>query len=180
MQWYATDKLFKSASTSYLDSEVISGNGFNQLGEALDFTGAKLPFMSTVQANAMVRYEWVPSSLYTAYVTADVAYSSEFNADFEAKVDTTNQVEDFVGSAVEVIIPPQPYSYDSRFTQPDYMLMNARVAIEHQQQNWKLYFWVRNLTDEYYISSVVKNNEMVAAYPGLTRTYGITFEKRIF
>ena len=180
LQWYATDNLFISASTSYLDSEVISGNGFNQLGEALDFTGAKLPFMSTVQANAMVRYEWESSSLYTAYVTADVAYSSEFNADFEAKVDTTNQVEDFVGSAVEVIIPPQPYSYDSRFTQPDYMLMNARVGIEHQQQNWKLYFWVRNLTDEYYISSVVKNNEMVAAYPGLTRTYGITFEKRIF
>jgi len=180
LQWYPTDRLYVGLSASYIDSEVTSGNGFNQLGEALDLTGSPLPFTSDFQTNLIVQYEWEVGSKFTGFVSFDGAYSSEFSADFQAQVSTTNQVSDFIGSPVEVIIPPQPYQYDERFTQPDYFIANARIGIESKQDDWRAYLWVRNLTDEYYISSVVKNNEMVAAYPGMTKTYGITFEKTFF
>lgn len=180
LQWYPTDRLYVGFSASYIDSEVTSGNGFNQLGEALDLTGSPLPFTSDFQTNLIVQYEWEVGSKFTGFVSFDGAYSSEFSADFQAQVSTTNQVSDFIGSPVEVIIPPQPYQYDERFTQPDYFIANARIGIESKQDDWRAYLWVRNLTDEYYISSVVKNNEMVAAYPGMTKTYGITFEKTFF
>lgn len=180
LQWYPTDRLYVGLSASYIDSEVTSGNGFNQLGEALDLTGSPLPFTSDFQTNLIVQYEWEVGSKFTGFVSFDGAYSSEFSADFQAQVSTTNQVSDFIGSPVEVIISPQPYQYDERFTQPDYFIANARIGIESKQDDWRAYLWVRNLTDEYYISSVVKNNEMVAAYPGMTKTYGITFEKTFF
>jgi len=180
LQWYPTDRLYVGLSASYIDSEVTSGNGFNQLGEALDLTGSPLPFTSDFQTNLIVQYEWEVGSKFTGFVSFDGAYSSEFSADFQAQVSTTNQVSDFIGSPVEVIIPPQPYQYDERFTQPDYFIANALIGIESKQNDWRTYLWVRNLTDEYYISSVVKNNEMVAAYPGMTKTYGITFEKTFF
>ena len=137
-------------------------------------------FTSDFQTNLIVQYEWEVGSKFTGFVSFDGAYSSEFSADFQAQVSTTNQVSDFIGSPVEVIIPPQPYQYDERFTQPDYIIANALIGIESKQNDWRTYLWVRNLTDEYYISSVVKNNEMVAAYPGMTKTYGITFEKTFF
>lgn len=180
LQWFPIENLFIGATASYIKSEVTSGNGFNQLGQSLDFAGSPLPFTSTYQTNLLAKYEWAVRQNYRAFVSLEGAYSSEFNADFKAEVDSTSQVADFIGSPVEVIIPPEPYEYDKRFTQPDYFIASARIGIENSEDDWRAYFWIRNLTDEYYFSSVVKNNEMVAAYPGMTRTFGLTFEMMLF
>ena len=176
LQWFPTNSLFIGATTSYIDSAVTSGRGFNQLGQSLDFSGSPLPFTSTYQANLFAKYQWDFQTKHTIFVAVEGAFSSEFNADFKANVSRTNPVADFIGSPVEVFIPAEPYVYDNRFTQPDYLIANARLGYENRTGDWRAYFWIKNLTNEYYFSSVVKNNEMVAAYPGMTRTFGLTFE----
>jgi outer membrane receptor protein involved in Fe transport len=176
LQWYPTDNLFINAAFSYIDSEVTAGDGFNQLGQSLDLAGSPLPFTSDIQANLLARYEWNINSNLNAFVAIDGAFSSEFSADFRADVSMTNEVADFI----EVFIPPEPYTYDDRFTQPDFLIANARVGLSSSSDIWRVFLWVRNLTDEYHVSTVVKNNEMVAAYPGMTRTFGVTFEMSIF
>ncbi|WP_460857305.1 TonB-dependent receptor [Rheinheimera gaetbuli] len=180
LQWFATSRLFIGATASYIDSEVTRGNGFNQLGQSLDFTGSPLPFTSSYQANLLAKYEWNLQQEYSMFAAVEGAFSSEFNADFKANVSQTNPVADFIGSPVEVFIPAEPYEYDSRFTQPDYFIANARLGVESSKGDWRAYLWIKNLSDEYYFSSVVKNNEMVAAYPGMTRTWGLTFEMTFF
>ncbi|MFC3093470.1 TonB-dependent receptor [Alteromonas sediminis] len=180
LQWFPIEDLYINAAVSVLKSKVTEGNGFNQLGQSLDLSGSPLPFTSEVQANLLARYEWDVQSNFRAFIAVDGAFTSEFSADFQADATTTNLVADFIGSPVEVFIPPEPYQYDERFTQPNYLLLNARVGLVNLENDWKVYAWVKNLTNEYYVSTVVKNNEMVAAYPGMTRTFGVTFEKRSF
>lgn len=180
LQWFATTKLFINAAASYIDSEVTRGNGFNQLGQSLDFTGSPLPFAAAFQANLLAKYEWKLQNEYIMFFAVDGAFSSKFNADFKANVSQTNPVADFIGSPVEVFIPAEPYKYDDRFTQPNYFIANARFGFENSNGDLRAYFWVKNLSDEHYVSSVVKNNEMVAAYPGMTRTFGLTFEMSFF
>jgi outer membrane receptor protein involved in Fe transport len=180
LQWLPIDNLSISAAVGLLDSEVKSGHGFNQLGQSLDFSGSSLPFTADFQANTSAKYQWNLSDSFQAYIAFDSAYTSAYNTDFKAGVAFTTQVSDFIGSPVEVNIPPQPYSYNEVFTQDGYFIFNSRFGIEHIHDNWSAYFWVRNLTDQYFVSSVVKNNEMIAAYSGMTRTFGITFEYHAF
>ncbi|MBL4942042.1 MAG: TonB-dependent receptor [Colwellia sp.] len=180
LQWLPIENLTIIAAAGLLDSEIKKGDGFNQLGQSLDFSGSPLPFAADFQANLSARYEWNISQGFIAYTAIDGAYTSAYNTDFKAEVEMTTQVSDFIGSAVEVNIPPQPYQYDDRFTQDSYVIANARIGIENINESWKVYLWVRNLTDEYFVSSVVKNNEMIAAYSGMTRTFGITFEYNAF
>jgi len=176
LQWLPTEGLTIMAAIGLLDSEISKGNGFNQLGQSVDFSGSPLPFTSELQSNFLAKYEWNVNDSMRAFVALDIAYVSAYNTDFKANVTMTTQVADFIGSPVEVNIPPQAYTYDNRFTQDDYNIINARIGIENISDQWRAYLWVKNLNDEYFVSSVVKNNEMVAAYSGMTKTFGITFE----
>jgi outer membrane receptor protein involved in Fe transport len=180
LQWLASENLTINAAVGLLDTEIIKGDGFNQLGQSVDFAGSPLPFSSEFQANILAKYEWSLADSMVGFVAIDSAYASAYNTDFKADVTMTSPVSDFIGSSVEVNIPPQPYEYDERFTQDDYIIVNARVGIDNFSKQWKVYLWVRNLNDEYFVSSVVKNNEMIAAYSGMTRTFGITFEYNAF
>jgi len=180
VQWLPIDSLTIIAAMGVLNSEVKSGHGFNQLGQSLDFSGSSLPFTAEFQANLSAKYQWNVNDSLQGYIAFDGAYTSAFNTDFKADVAMTTQVSDFIGSAVEVNIPPQPYTFDEKFTQDGYFILNARIGIENSQEHWRVYLWARNLTDQYFVSSVVKNNEMIAAYSGMTRTFGITFEYNAF
>jgi len=178
--WLATDGLTISAAVGWLDTEITDGQGFNQAGESLDFEGSELPFASTVQANLTAKYEWEISVGYEMFVAMDMSYIGDFNTDFEGKGNETLQVSLLEGTPVEVNIPPQPYRYDSRFTQDSYTLVNVRVGIVNFEENWQIYAWVKNVGDEYYNNSIVKNAEMIASYAGMTRTFGVTFEYSYF
>ena len=180
LKWLPVEGLTIMTAMGLLDTEITRGNGFNQLGQSVDFAGSPLPFSSKFQANILARYEWNISDSLLAFAAMDSAYASAYNTDFKAGVTMTTQVSDFIGSPVEVNIPPQPYEYDDRFTQDNYTIVNARLGIENTNEQWKVYIWVKNLNDEYFVTSVVKNNEMVAAYSGMTRTFGVTFEYSAF
>ncbi|GAW96736.1 TonB-dependent receptor [Colwellia marinimaniae] len=180
LKWLPLAGLTVMAAIGVLDTEITKGDGFNQLGQSVVFAGSPLPFTSKFQANILTKYEWNISDSLFAFVAIDGAYTSAYNTDFKAEVTMTTQVSDFTGSPVEVNIPPQSYAYDNRFTQDDYIIVNVRIGIGNINQQWKAFLWARNLTDEYFVSSVVKNNEMIAAYSGMTRTFGLTFEYNAF
>ena len=57
-----------------------------------------------------------------------------------------------------------------------YTLVNARVGLQTDDGEWKGYLWGRNLTDEFYTSTTLQQNRSVSRYPGMGRTYGVTFE----
>ncbi len=177
-QWIATDNLTISVATSWLDSEIKKGEGFNQLGQNVDFAGSPLPFSAEFQSNIVANYEWDISGDMTGFIAVDASYSGESHADFEGKTNTTLPVADFLGEAYEVVIDAGPYAFDERFINKSYTLINARAGIitDIGEGAFKGYIWGRNITDEYYTTSILKNNEMLTAYPGMGASYGVTVE----
>ncbi len=173
-QWHATNGLTISAAVGWLDSEVTKGDGFNQNGQNIDLVGSPLPFAADLQANLTAKYEWELTGELMGFVAGDLSYSSESHADFESHADTTLAVSDFVGQPYEVVIPAEPYEFDKRYINPSYSLVNLRAGVVSDY--WKAYVWGRNITDEYYTSAVMKNNEMIAKYSGMGATYGISVE----
>ena len=177
MQWLATDNLTITAAVGWLDSEITEGVGFSQLGQFMDFSGSPLPFAADLQANLSARYEWeVSDGQYIAFAAMDVSHSGGFHADFESQQTNSLPISDFIGEPFEVIIPASPYTFDENFEVDGFTTVDARIGLENSDGDWKAYAWVRNLTDEFRAFTVVKNNEMVARYPGRTRTFGISFE----
>ena len=53
-----------------------------------------------------------------------------------------------------------------------YGLVNASVGIHDLDGKWQASLWARNLTDEYYWTSVASNANVVVRFPGMPVTYG--------
>ena len=53
-----------------------------------------------------------------------------------------------------------------------YSLVNASVGIHDLDGKWQAAIWARNLTDEYYWTSVASNANVVVRFPGMPLSYG--------
>lgn len=170
LQWVPVEGLTVAGGISYLETEIKSLKGSNQLGEFLDFAGSEFPFSANVQANATAKYEWDLTDTYRAHIGFDLSYSDNSLADYTSSdlvgYSLPEDREDRVAS---------PYEFDDRFTIDSYTLVNARIGISAANEQWSTYLWARNLTDEYYTSNTIKQADIISRYAGMPRTYGITF-----
>jgi outer membrane receptor protein involved in Fe transport len=55
---------------------------------------------------------------------------------------------------------------------PDRTLVDVRAGIENN--NWRIWLWGRNVTDEYYWTRHSKVNDVIVKLTAMPRTYGIT------
>jgi len=173
LQWVPIEGLTLAAAGSWLDTEITDGIGFNQKSEKLDFEGSDLPFTSEFEAFVSAQYEWSISNTLGAMVALDASYTDDANSDFEGKGNSTLPAS---LPAFDIDFPSAPYSYDENYVIDSYTLVNARVGLQSNDGQWRGYIWGRNLTDEFYTSTTLQNNRSVARYPGMGRTYGLTFE----
>ena len=67
LQWLPTENLTLITAAALLDSEIKQGDGFNQLGQSLNFAGSPLPFAADFQANISAEYEWNINKDFIAY-----------------------------------------------------------------------------------------------------------------
>lgn len=166
--WLPTDNLTVSTAVGWLDTEIKTGSGFNQLGQELNFAGSDLPFSSKLQANITAKYEWEINSDVLAMVAFDASWSGDTYHDFQSK------------DAEPLNMPGVPYEFDKEFIEDGYTLINGRIGLFDADGLWKTYLWVRNLTDEHYATTTVKNNEMISRYSNMPRTFGISVEYNFF
>lgn len=174
IMWLPTDNLTLTFAASYLDTEIKKGFEFNQLGQYIDIAGSPLPFAADFSANLTAKYEWDISESMSGLAAFDVAYTGESHHDFESSAATYDLFQVF--GAVDT----HPYEFDETFIGDVYTVANARFGVESTEGDWKVYAWVRNLTDEWYATSTVKNNEMIARYSAMGRSAGVTFEYNWF
>ncbi len=66
----------------------------------------------------------------------------------------------------------QELSGDTTLPVPQRTLVDVRAGIENNQ--WKVWLWGRNVTDEYYWTRYRKVNDSIIRLPAMPRTYGIT------
>ncbi len=168
--WMPIDGLRISPSVSYSDTEV-DGNFrnfdafFGGTNSGLkDFSGQDFPQVPELQANLAVTYSWQVMDGWTAFVGTNLNYQDETNSFFvdECKeVGVTCTRED----AGEL-------SGDTTLPVPSRTLVDVRAGIENN--NWKVWLWGRNVTDEYYWTRHSKVNDTILKLTAMPRTYGIT------
>lgn len=162
LQWIIMEGLTVNGSVNYLETEIGSFIGSNQLGQEIDFDGSEFPFSSNFQANIGAQYEWDVSDSLIGTVAFGLNYTGEAESDYQSKDSTTTD--------------GAPYTYDKRFDIDSYTLLDARIGVSAANGQWRTYAWGRNLTDEYYYNNVQQSTDMLVRYAGMPRTFGVTVE----
>ena len=168
--WLPVAGLSIAPSVSFADTEVDGEfrnfdaffGGTNS--GTKDFSGQDFPQAPELQANLAVNYTWEVMDGWTAFVGANVNYQEETNSFFvdeckEAGVTCTRE------DAGEL-------SGDTTLPVPERTLVDVRAGLEND--NWKVWFWGRNVTDEYYWTRHSKVNDAIIKLPAMPRTYGIS------
>ena len=150
LMWRPVDELDLRASATYLNTTVEEfENGFNVLTfeEDLDFAGAELPNAAQWSWNALASYEWSLTDDLFMRATVDAMHTDQY----------FSYLSNNPGELVE-----------------DYTIYNARLSLGSQDGIWDVALWGKNLTDEYYYTSITLGNDTTGRYAGRGATYGVS------
>ena len=155
-----TDSLTLTASLTYLDSEIKDYEGTNILGFVDDFSGDRLPF--------------TPELTYTIGAEYRVALDKGelfFGANVRGQTDSDAAI------AGDRLSFPEATSRSFQkypFEMDGYALLDLRAGYVSEDEKWKIMVWGKNVTDEYYWTSVIPSSDNLARFAGRPATYGIT------
>ncbi|AMK18305.1 TonB-dependent receptor [Sphingobium herbicidovorans] len=141
-----TDRLSVRGSATLLDTNVNRYSGFNYLGMLTDFSGKEFNYAPRFSTTADVEYRVPIASSLEGYVGGSMVYNSRTFADLGE---------------------PDGFRINS------YTVLDARVGIR-ARAGWQAGLFVRNLTNEYYWTSVVSGGDSSVRYTGRPRTFGLT------
>ncbi|WP_431469646.1 TonB-dependent receptor [Sphingosinithalassobacter sp. LHW66-3] len=133
---------------TYLNTEIENYVGANAAGIPTDFSGAEFSFAPEFSTSATATLTLPLSSSLNFQATLNGSYRTETHSDF---------------------------GEDPLFRIPDYALVNGSFGIASANGGWALTVWGRNITDTYYWTSVVDNQNLNVRYAGMPRTYGASF-----
>ena len=144
--WRATPSLTFTASALNLTTEVINYNGTNASGLPQLYNGVAFPNSPEWQVSATANYD--------APVSDTLGLSANLNYRWQSE------------SASDLAEGPL-------FEMDAYGTLNASLGLYALDGDWKVNLWARNLTDEYYWTSVSSNANLVVRFAGRPRTFGI-------
>ena len=133
---------------SYLNTNIDEYVGYNRFAVETDFAGSEFEYSPEFQFNGLFAQGFQLGESVEGWFTVDWSYSAEQQADFEG-------LEEF--------------HIDSHH------IFGARLSLNEIDAKWNIALFVRNLTDEYYWSSVQVQTDTIFRYAGMPRTYGMEF-----
>lgn len=143
--WKPTERWDIRAGVAVLDGEIKKFDSADP-AESAFYEGNKVPDAPETTFNAVARYEWPLRDNLLLSASVDVNYSDEIYKD----LDNTELTK--AGS---------------------YTLWGGRLALGTQDENWEVYLWGKNLTDETYQLNAGLDPHGVTAYYNMPRTYGV-------
>ena len=144
--WRATPYLTFTGSALNLTTEVIGYDGINASGLAQTYDGVPFPNSPEWQLSATANFDAPVSSTLGVSGNLNYRWQSESAADL---------------------------SEGPLFEMDAYGTLNANVGVYALDGRWKVNVWARNLTDEYYWTSVSSNANLVVRFAGRPRTFGL-------
>jgi outer membrane receptor protein involved in Fe transport len=149
---YPTRGLYITVAGTYLSSKVLSTfSNFSITGAVRDFTGNAFPYTPKFQLVVDSEYKWPVGDELRAYVGGIVSSRSKTTAGFGSE--KTIEID---GST----------------------LIDLRVGVEQADGAWRVGAFVRNLTDKYYWTNVIKQTDTLRRTPGLPRTWGVQLSRK--
>ncbi|MCC2616371.1 TonB-dependent receptor [Aestuariibacter halophilus] len=182
--WLATDNLVINSAFSWLDTELTRTNAELQ-GIAIP-EGSRLPFSAEFSGNLRARYYFELDNGMEGYVNGSIAYTGDrlagMTMDAYVLEDTTRLVYG-VGSGLSIEQEAAVYEgvtyADSngqtfkggRYVQDSYVIAN--VAVGFTKDEWKVEFFIDNLTDESAILNVDTQQFTPKVVTNRPRTAGV-------
>lgn len=127
-------------------------NNYSAFGLPINLTGQRFPQAPVWQANVDAEYEWSVGERLTAFVGANVNYSSSTTSYF--------------------IDPNPPASGYDQLGVPERTLLDLRAGVRSGE--WRFQVWGRNVTNKYYWTAQYHLTDTVSRYTGMPATYGAT------
>lgn len=158
-----TDALTFSAGATYVKSEITEYTGANLLGAENDFAGDDIPFTPELTYNVDIDYR-VPMK-NGGELFMGVRATGQTDSDAAIGGDRILWPDNPPYSRS---IDPYPYHMDGFTT------IDVRFGYTTQDEKWRVMLWGKNVTDEYYWTSVIPASEDLARFAGKPATYGIT------
>lgn len=142
-----TRTLTLSAAGTYVSSRIGDFTGFTQRGDITDHTGRPFPFTPKFSAIASIDYKAPLNDNWDVFAGANLSYQDSTYASIE---------------------PDENFNIDS------YALLDLRAGIESGDGRYRISVWGRNVTNEYYWTSVTTALDTLTRFTGMPATYGIS------
>jgi outer membrane receptor protein involved in Fe transport len=171
-----SDNFTLTAAVTYLDSEVDEYIGFSVLGvnpsdpannaAPEDLSGNSLPFTPELSYRLGLDYTLPMNGGGEFFAGLSASGQSESDAVFNG--DDIQLPADRIAAGTAKSIETNYFSIDS------YWVADARVGYRFPGEKWTVMAWGKNITDEYYYTSVLAASENGARVSGRPRTYGLS------
>lgn len=146
LNWRVTDAFSLNLAATKLETKVINYNGTNANGLPQLYNDVPFPNSPEWTASVTANYDAPLNDKLGLQATLNYRWQSETASDLSE------------GPLFEV---------DAFGT------LNGSVGLYDLNGQWKLNLWARNLTDEYYWTSVSSNANLVVRFAGKPRTFGL-------
>lgn len=161
--YQVTEELTVSGAITYVNSEITEYQGTNLLGAENDFSGDDIPFTPELTYNIDVDYRIAMSKGGEVFMGLRATGQTSSDAAIGA-----DRIAWPVNPPYSRSIDPYPYQMDGFTT------IDLRLGYVTEDEKWRLMLWGKNVTDEYYWTSVIPSSEDLARFSGKPATYGIT------
>lgn len=161
--WQPTPYLTITAAVTLLDSEIQKYEGTNILGISDDFSGDRLPFTPETTYSLGAEYRVPLDAGGELFFGANVRGQSDSDAAIAGDRLSFPEDEPFSRS-----FQKYPYNMDS------YALLDLRAGYVAEDDKWKVMVWGKNVTDEYYWTTIIPSSDNLARFAGRPATYGVT------
>lgn len=158
---YPTDGLTFTASFAYLDGKIQDFQGLNSIGDPVDFSGSRMPYVPKIQLNVTGDYEWDVGEV-RAFIGSDVRLRSS----------TVTQI----GGAASIVPLPgfrSSVPTEKIFDIPSYVTVDARAGVRFNDERIEISVYGRNIFDKYYITNIFPVYDTYVRYAGRPATYGV-------
>jgi outer membrane receptor protein involved in Fe transport len=147
--WFATDSFLTRIAVSWMNTEITEYVGFDKFANLVNFAGSEFEYSPELQVNALASYDFGLSDTLRARLTVDFSHTSDQQGDFLA---------------------------DPIFKVDSYQLLGLHFVVQPNSDKWEFAVFGRNLTDEYYWTSVQTQTDTTFRYAGMPLTWGASLK----
>ena len=134
-----------TAGGAYTNTKILTFNGYNTLGQPVDFAGIPFPYTPKWQVNGGFGYDRPVGGALGATLTMNASYQSA----------TTTALGNEQGLYLKA-----------------YTVVNGTIGVYRLDKSWRFELWAKNLFNEYYWTTADVQTDTAYRIPGQPRTFG--------
>jgi len=151
VEWRPIGGLSLTGGISYIHSEIQDFSNYNASGMVISLDGASFPNAPAFQSFVSAQYNTAINDRIDAFAGVQYNYSSSTRGSI---------------------------GFEPQLNLPSYNLVSAQAGISTSDGKWRLSFFVKNLTDTFYLTGANRSGETLISYAGMPRTYGVSLSYR--